>query len=975
MSVTSSLVGRSAKLHALEDALARLDGGQAQAVELVGPPGIGKTRLLAELGQRAEARGHLVLFGTGAELERELPFWVFVDALDEYLEGIEPRRLERLDAYTRGELAQLLPSFSTAAGGPPPGALHERYRMHRAVRELLEHLAATRPLVLALDDFQWADSASIDLVVALLHRPPAARVLLALGSRPHQLPASLATALDRALRAGTLARVEVGPLTREQTGELLGRGGDDPLTAAFYEETGGNPFYLEQLARAPGRWLDGAPWGPDVPLAGVEVPPMVAAALAEELAMLPLSARSVLDGASVAGDPFELDLAAIAAPSPEPEARDAVDVLLKLDLVRSTDMPRRFRFRHPIVRRAVYEATAGGWRLGAHERIAKTLAERGASAAARAHHVERSARHGDAAAVAILRQAGEQSAPRAPATAARWFGAASQLLPETAPARERVELLLAGAQTLAATGRFRESHSTLLESIAIVPADSLALRGQLAATCARVEHLLGQHEQAHDRLLRALEEVPDQASPEAVSLMIELAMDGAHRLDYKGMEGWGARATDAARQLGDPVLKATAVAAYARAAAFAASTQQAEAACTDAAALVDALSDDELARRLDAAVHLASAEFYFHRFDEAGAHAERALAIGRTTGQGQLFPLIYAILGMIWWGQGRLAEAVELLDGAIEGARTTGGNTQTLAWSLYARSTVALAAGDVETALATGQEAFDVTDDVKPSHTAGAAARGLAGALLEVGNAAQAAELLERSGGGADMPRSAPSWRSSVLELLTRCRLALGQVDEARRAAECAAAAADVVQLPLAKAYADRAAAAVALETADPARAAELALAAATVAEKVGNPMEAALARTLAGRALAQSGDRRRAVEQLTRAASTLDLCGAQRYRDTAERELRRLGQQIRRRSQSSTPDGASVGSLTKRELEIARLVVDRRTNREIAELLFLSPRTVETHVRNIFNKLDARSRVEVARIVERADRLAAAGD
>ena len=95
-------------------------GGAAQAVELVGPAGIGKTRLLAELGERAESRGHLVLVGSGAELERELPFWVFVDALDEYLEGIEPRRLERLDADTRGELAKLLPSFSTAGG--PPGA-------------------------------------------------------------------------------------------------------------------------------------------------------------------------------------------------------------------------------------------------------------------------------------------------------------------------------------------------------------------------------------------------------------------------------------------------------------------------------------------------------------------------------------------------------------------------------------------------------------------------------------------------------------------------------------------------------------------------------------------------------------------------------------------------------------------------------------------------------------------------------------
>jgi DNA-binding CsgD family transcriptional regulator len=453
--------------------------------------------------------------------------------------------------------------------------------------------------------------------------------------------------------------------------------------------------------------------------------------------------------------------------------------------------------------------------------------------------------------------------------------------------------------------------------------------------------------------------------------MIELAMDGAHRMDYKGMEGWGARATDAARQLGNPVLKATAVAAYARAAAFAASTRQAEAACTEAAALVDALSDAELARRLDAAVHLASAEFYFHRFDEAGAHAERALAIGRATGQGQLFPLIYAVLGMIWSGQGRLAEAVELLDGAIEAARTAG-NTQTLAWSLYARSTAALAGGDVETALATGQEAFDVTDDGKPSHLAGAAARGLAGALLEVGNAKRAAELLERFSGGADMPRSAPSWRSSALELLTRCRLALGQVDEARRAAECAAAAADVVQLPLAKAYADRAAAAVALQTAEPARAAKLALAAATVADAAGIPMEAALARTLAGRAFAQHGDRDRAVEELERAAFTLDCFGAPRYRDAAERELRRLGHHIQRRTQPSTPDSTGVGSLTKRELEIARLVVDRRTNREIAEMLFLSPRTVETHIRSIFNKLDANSRVEVARIVERADRHAA---
>jgi DNA-binding NarL/FixJ family response regulator len=99
---------------------------------------------------------------------------------------------------------------------------------------------------------------------------------------------------------------------------------------------------------------------------------------------------------------------------------------------------------------------------------------------------------------------------------------------------------------------------------------------------------------------------------------------------------------------------------------------------------------------------------------------------------------------------------------------------------------------------------------------------------------------------------------------------------------------------------------------------------------------------------------------------------GAVRYRDEAERELRQLGQRVHRRSRpASTPDGEGVESLTQRELEIARLVVDRQTNRQIAEGLFLSPKTVETHIRNIFAKLGADSRVEVARIVERADRLA----
>src|SRR5207342_3454974 len=110
-------------------------------------------------------------------------------------------------------------------------------------------------------------------------------------------------------------------------------------------------------------------------------------------------ARRILEGAAVAGDPFDPELASAAAGAREPATLDPLDELLRLDLVRQTNVPRRFRFRHPLVRRAVYEATPGGWRLSAHERTAEALGERGASASARAHHVERAARQGDVAAV------------------------------------------------------------------------------------------------------------------------------------------------------------------------------------------------------------------------------------------------------------------------------------------------------------------------------------------------------------------------------------------------------------------------------------------------------------------------------------------------------------------------------------------------------------------------------------------------
>jgi len=962
------LVGRAEEIGALGQVLAELDRGRSAAIELVGEPGIGKTRLLAELAARADARGQLVLSGSASELERDLPFSVFVDALDEYVRGLEPNRLAALDDDVRTELAHVFPSLSALATDREVALQHERYRSHRAVREMLEQLAATRPLVLALDDLHWADSASVELLGALLRRPPAAAVLMALAVRPRQMPERLSAALERAHRAATLTRIELGALTPSQAREFLGEAVDGADATVLYEDSGGNPFYLEQLARALDRAGGPAPGVREMSLAAIGVPSTVAAALTEELALLSDAARLVLEGAAVAGDPFEPELAAAAAATPDASAMQAVDELLQLDLVRTTDVPRRFRFRHPLVRRAVYEATAGGWRLGAHERCAEALAARGATAAARAHHVERSARDGDVAAVAVLREAGEAAARLAPASAAHWFAGALRLLPQTASTQERVQLLLARAGALTATGHFAGSHRALLEGIAIVPEASTALRARLTRACAGVEHLLGHQEQAHARLANALDSLPEPVSPEAVALMIELALNGFYRTKYESMQDWAGRAVSAAGLLGDPPLTAAAVAMLALADAMTGATERAQADRLEAAALVESLPDDELAHRLDAAAWLAGAELYLDRYAESDAHAERALAVGRATGQGELFLVLFQILGRVWFVRGRLAEAAELLDGAIEAARLLG-NTQALVWNLFNRSVVALAVGDVEIALATAQESVELSRDLDEGFVSAWAAVRLAGALLETGQPARAIELLLGSAGGEELTLIPGGWRAYCLELLTRCWLALGRGSEAERAAACAQARAAALQLPLAAAWADRAAAAVALHAGDPARAAERALASAATADAVGAPIEAALSRTLAGRALAQAGQGDRAAAELQRVAAQLDACGALRYRDDAERELRKLGHPIHRRTRPGKAGATGIESLTARELQVARLVVDRKSNPEIAAELFLSQKTVETHMRNIFRKTDVSSRVALARAVERADR------
>jgi DNA-binding NarL/FixJ family response regulator len=321
--------------------------------------------------------------------------------------------------------------------------------------------------------------------------------------------------------------------------------------------------------------------------------------------------------------------------------------------------------------------------------------------------------------------------------------------------------------------------------------------------------------------------------------------------------------------------------------------------------------------------------------------------------------------------RGKLAEAGELLDGGIEAARLLG-NTHALVWSLGSRSAAALHAGDVALALAAAQEAVELSADLDAGFHSAEAAVDLARALLETGEPQRAVDLLVGSAGGEELVLIAGGPRAHYLESLTLCWLALDRPSDARRAAVAAEVWASSLQLPMAIAWANRAAAAVDLYTGSASAAAERALLAVTGAEEVAAPIEVALSRTLAGRALAQTGERDRAIAELQNAAATLEACGALRWRAEAERELRKLGHRIHHRTPRGKTGASGLEALTSRELQVARLVVDRKTNPQIAAELFLSQKTVETHLRNIFRKVDVSSRVDLARVVERAgsDRL-----
>ena len=278
----------------------------------------------------------------------------------------------------------------------------------------------------------------------------------------------------------------------------------------------------------------------------------------------------------------------------------------------------------------------------------------------------------------------------------------------------------------------------------------------------------------------------------------------------------------------------------------------------------------------------------------------------------------------------------------------------------------------METALAAAEESVELTQVLDESHISMYAGVILAIARMESGNPEQAAKLFVEAAGGEGLPHVPGGWRAKYLDLLTRCRIALGRIDEAERSAGFASAVATDTGLGTSIAWAERAGAAV---RARPRRHGHGRRARTRVGRRRRGGRRDARCRGLAppGRPRARPG---RGARPRRRGAGAgggrTRRLRRDRWRQEAERELRKLGRRVHRRTRPGKADGTGVETLSERELQLARLVVDRRTNPEIAAALFLSQKTVESHLRNMFRKLGVSSRVELARAVEQAERASA---
>jgi DNA-binding CsgD family transcriptional regulator len=928
------LLERASELALLEQAITAAIGGMPRVVLLDGAAGIGKTALLLAARHRAEAAGFRVLAAQGGELERELGSGIVRQLFEPLL--LRADEAERAELLAR-PAAQVAGLFGLDGGQPDPGA--DEYGTQNALYWLCARIAERAPLMIAIDDVHWSDATSLRWLAYMIRRLQDLPMLLVLARRTDE-PGTSEDLLARIAAEPAVATVRPAPLSLSAVHELVGDGfeggPEDEFVRACHHAAGGNPLFTLQLletARAEGL----RPGGVDALAVAGLAPKRVSQLVCERLRRLSPDAVTVAEQVAVLGTYAEVRHVRALSELTERRVLDAGDELAGAGLLRARQP---LEFIHPVVRSSVYESVAAGRRAGHHGRAARLLGEDGAAPARVAMHLLKAPPAGDAWAVGILRAAAAaEIRPEDRVTYLRRAVAE----PPAAGIRAEVLLALGEAESLARDPRALEHLNEALRLSADPTARAVAA-GQLA-------YCLLDHDRAAEAepVLRTAiaglsHPEPTPGTPErepfialqACLLEVELSSSGLT------VERLGEAVSMAGEGRSPAELDLLGFAAYAGSAAGATAAEviahadralrRADLAAVDGFRLVQcAVWALEFADRLDEAdqwwlriqdaarrgdwpvrfAHAASARAQVSCRRGALADAEQdaraALELDEVHGLGYGASVSPAPLVMTLTEQGRLAEADAVL-AAVWGTECAQCDLCVLflsrGWLRLAQGRAAQAAQD----------------------------------FGEAGRLARAA--------GHDFPGFWP-WRVGAATAL----LALGQRAEAAGLAR--------EELDRAQRFGAAGPVGVALRTVGlvegGTKGLDLLAAASQTLARSPSLLERARADLEFGAALRRSGQRGDAGVPLRRALDLADRCGANPLAERAREEIRTAGGRPRRTRIRG------VEALTASELRVAQRAAQGSTNREIAQELFVTTKTVEKHLASAYRKLGIEARAQLA--------------
>ncbi|UGQ12422.1 AAA family ATPase [Yinghuangia sp. ASG 101] len=927
---------RTAEAHRLGTALDAAHAGASRFVDLVGEPGTGKTRLLAALADDVRARGMRVLRSRCSERERNLPLHLF------------------------GSAEPALPLLPEPRHGDDAHDQQRRLHTHGLLRALLTERVGDGALVF-VDDFHWADPASLDLIDHLVRAPLNAPALFVLARRPRQSSPRVRAILAHGAESGVVERIDLNPLPAAQAARLLGLDPHDARLRDVHERGAGNPLYMA-IAAAEADAADD-PAGPlirdDRP-----IPEPYDALLSREIALLSPSEVRIVESAAVLGERFDREaLTEVSGLSHEEECA-ATAGLVRRDLFRPVGLTSSLRFRHESLRRLVYSQTDPCRRFTQHRRALAVLAARGASAAERALHIARApSKQAVAEDREVLSTAAREALPGSPPTAAHWLRAALRL-PGGTEDTGRTDLVTRLIEVLGATERLAEHGDFLREALSRVPAGETPARFTAVALRARLECQLdgyGTAVQVLDQEFAGYgDRLPHGAAPllllrETLSLLneqipapaqIHRALRAA-RADRDEVSEVGALILRTVYE----VLGGAGPIPHEPSPGGAAGTVGSARQVRACASTLDGLDDSRLAEHPEHLAMLGWAEIALGRLTEARRHFARGARLAEGTAHCYLLPLLLTGLCTAQLFLGQLSTARRSAADANEAARVyNGGHMGPLALAL--RQWIAAVSGGGD------------PDADKPALLPGMAGLGVIGAYVLAdaarhrGELPRAAALVMATGLGPDLAQIPVYLRPACYEVLTAAAV---EADDpaAQEWARRGAGVADALGTEPQRAYALMARAHV-VAGERPGVAADLYREAARLFAASGLLWAQAWALVEAAAPAATDG-------RLDEAFTALDLAEELAERAGAGRVLERA-RDVRAHLNGGAPrpatGDADLSPLTAREREVALLAGRGSKTREIAEQLHLSPRTVDVHLTRIYRKLDIPSRAALARLL-----------